>query len=58
MKDKINILPDDIIGILQNYQNLTCHTCLIKINKIKIFKKSIFINKKFIFCCKECYNFI
>ena len=58
MIDQLNKLPDDILGILLNYQNFTCHTCLIKINKIKTFKKSIFINKKFIFCCKEYFNFI
>ena len=58
MTDQLNKLPDDIIGTILFFQNLTCHTCLVKINKIKIFKKSMIVNKKFIFCSKECYNFI
>ena len=58
MVNQINKLPDDILNLLLKFKNLKCHTCLVKINNLKILNKSIIVKEKFIFCCKECYNYI
>lgn len=54
----MNKLPEDIENIVIQYLGLKCHVCHLNINKLSIFMNIYKIQKKFIFCSKECYNHI
>ena len=52
-------LNNDIILKIFDYANIDCKVCKRKIKNINIFLlKYNNSNKKFIYCSKECYNFI
>ena len=58
--DNLNKVPNDVLDIIYSFKNRNhkCHTCLIKIENLEQFKKVIILNRKIIFCSKECYSFI
>lgn len=55
-------LNNDIILKIFDYANIDCNVCKRKIKNINIlllkYNKFDKYNKKFIYCSKECYNFI
>ena len=50
-------MPEDIENEIFKYLDIKCHTCYRKIKNNTEYLNCI-IQSKFIFCSKECYNFI
>ena len=50
------MLPLDIQNLILDFVQKKCHTCHSKINLLD--DQVISHNVKFVFCNKECYNFI
>ena len=54
----IETLPHEIQSEIIKYLKLNCHVCKVKINNIYKLQKIYKVQSKFIFCSKDCYNFI